>query len=128
MDYSMLSIPLSNLFADKCMALSYSDLLKRCESVFASLKVTEDQAKHIESATRDQAQSTVWFRYRAGRVTASRFKAAACTDPTQPSQSLLKMICYPESYKFSNAATRWGCEHEKSATLQKLLRITAISL
>ena len=84
MDYSMLSTPLSNLFAEECMALSYSDLLKKCESVFASLKVTEDQAKHIESATREQAQSTVWFRYRAGRVTVSRFKAAACTDPTQP--------------------------------------------
>ena len=48
-------------------------------------------------------------------MTASRFKAAVCTDLTQPSQSLLKTICYPESYKFSNAATRWGCEHEKSA-------------
>ena len=71
------------------MALSYNDLLERCESAFTSIKVTEAQAKHIESATRDRAQSTLWFRYRAGRVTASRFKAAVCTDLTQPSQSLL---------------------------------------
>jgi hypothetical protein len=125
MDYNLLSTPLSNLFAEECMALSYNDLLERCESAFTSIKVTEDQAKHIESATHDQAQSTVWFRYRAGRVTASRFKAAVCTDLTQPSQSLLKTICYPESYKFSNAATRWGCEHEKSARDAYVAKVAA---
>ena len=89
------------------MGLPYDDLLQKCEAVF-----TEQQAKHI---TRDQAHSKVWFRYRAGRVTASRFKAAANTNHLKPSQSLLKMICYPEGYKFSNVATRWDCEHEKCA-------------
>ena len=48
-------------------------------------------------------------------MTASKFKAAACTDLSQPSQSLLKVVCYPESYRFSTIATRWGCEHEKTA-------------
>jgi hypothetical protein len=52
MDYNLLSTPLSNLFAEECMALSYNDLIERCESAFTSIKVTEDQAKHIESATR----------------------------------------------------------------------------
>ena len=52
MDYNLLSTPLSNLFAEECMALSYNDLIERYESAFTSIKVTEDQAKHIESATR----------------------------------------------------------------------------
>jgi hypothetical protein len=34
---------------------------------------------------------------------------------TLPAQSLIKSVCYPESYKFSSRATGWGCEHEKFA-------------
>lgn len=114
-DHSILSLPLSAHFEQSYMDLPYNDLLKKCEDVFNSLKITEEQARIIEASTRDQALSKIWFRYRAGRVTASRFKAAAHTDLSQPSQSLLKAICYPESYKFSNKATRWGCDHEKTA-------------
>ena len=50
-----------------------------------------------------------------GRITASKAKSAVHTDPDQPSQSLIKNICYPDAYKFSLAATSWGCEHEKAA-------------
>ena len=54
----------------------------------------------------------LWYRHRAGRITASNFKAASRTNLSQPSLSLINRICYPESYKFSTEATRWGCEHE----------------
>ena len=114
-DHSILSLPLSALFEASSLDLSYRDLLKKCEDVFESLKITKEQARNIEASTCDQAQFKNWFRYRAGRVTASKFKAAAHTDLSQPSQSLLKSICYPESYKFSSKATRWGCDHEKTA-------------
>lgn len=114
-DHSRLSLPLSSLFEASAMELTYNDLLKLCEEVFEHLEVTDQQTKNIEAATRDQAQSKDWFRFRAGRVTASRFKAAAHTDLTQPSLSLIKSICYPEAFKFSNRATKWGCEHEKKA-------------
>ena len=33
----------------------------------------------------------------------------------QPSQSLIKTICYPNRYKFTSLATKWGCEHEMTA-------------
>ena len=56
-----------------------------------------------------------WFCYRAGRVTASKLKAAACTNLAQPSLSLIKTVCYPERHKFHTQATEWGCEHEKTA-------------
>ena len=99
-DHSVMSEPLSALFGEEYMDLSYDILLQKCESVYNALKITEEQARNIEGATRDQAFSKKWFRYRAGRVTASKFKAAAHTDLSQPSQSLLKAICYPESYSY----------------------------
>jgi hypothetical protein len=49
------------------------------------------------------------------RVTASRLKAAVCTNVAQPSQSLIKGICYPEGTSFISKATAWGCDHEEKA-------------
>ena len=99
MDHSVLSLSLSALFDPSAMDLPYCDLLKKCEEVFESLTITNEQARNIEASTRDQAQSKTWFHYRAGRITSSKFKAAAHTDLSQPSQSLIKCICYPESYR-----------------------------
>ncbi|XP_046854936.1 uncharacterized protein LOC124447974 [Xenia sp. Carnegie-2017] len=65
--------------------------------------------------TRQQSESRLWFRMRTGLVTASRFKAASRTCPDSPSKSLILSICHPELGKFSTAATRWGCHHEKQA-------------
>ena len=45
----------------------------------------------------------------------SRMRAVCHTDHSNPSQSLIKTICYPKAFKFGNAATRWGCKHEKDA-------------
>ena len=53
--------------------------------------------------------------YRAGRVTASRMKQVCHTNASLPSQSLVKTICYPEAYRFTTKATRWGCTHEAAA-------------
>lgn len=51
----------------------------------------------------------------AGRITASKLKAVCCTDPSQPSPSLIVSICYPELGRFKSAAIDWGCDHEKVA-------------
>ena len=83
--------------------------------MFETYTITADVAKHIEEKTRDQAQSKLWFQQRAGRVTASRLKAAVCTNITQPSHSLIKAVCYPESTRFKSNATTWGCQHEEQA-------------
>ena len=115
-DHSVMSEPLSALFSEEYMDLSYDILLQKCESVYNALKITEEQARNVEVATRDQACSKEWFRYRAGRVMASKFKATAHTDLSQPSQSLPKALCYPESYRFSSVATRWGCVHESTCS------------
>jgi len=75
------------------MQLEYHELLEVCDSV--SLKFTAEMSQLIEKETRSQAKSTLWFKYRAGRVTASCMKH---TNSANPAQSLVKSICYPEEF------------------------------
>ena len=94
---------------------AYPDLLNKYEEVFQAMTMTSEDAQWIEENIRDQSAIKFWFQYRAGRVTASQFRAAAHTDLNQPSLSLIKRICYLEAFKFKTQATAYGCEHEKAA-------------
>ena len=76
------------------------------------VEVSVEQAKQVEFATRTQSKSKLWYRFRAGRISASKAKSACNTDPSKQSQSLVKAIVYPDSCKFLTVATRWVCEHE----------------
>ncbi len=107
--------PLTTLYDERMLEASFVDLLDHCEHVFRSISITKSEALAIDVNTREQAQSDLWFQCRAGRVTASKFKSAARTDKHQPSVSLVKAICYPQSVRFTSKATTWGCEHELSA-------------
>ena len=107
--------PLEHLFVISNMELSYIDLLCKCESTYDNYQITSVEAQNVELYTREQSLSKVWFQQRAGRETASRLRAAVCTDPTQPSKSLVRTICYPDTTKFYSRATSWGCEHEQIA-------------
>ena len=78
---------------------------------FSILVVTNEQAKCLEEKTREQSKSKLWHRYRAGRITASKFKQAAICDPLNPSISLIKSICYPETMKFTSSAIRYLTKH-----------------
>ena len=110
-----LPMPLTEYCEEKYIKLNFPDLLVQCEVFFASLSITPAQAKEVEEKTREQSGSKIWFQQRAGRITASRLKSSVCTDITQPSMSLIRGICYPESNQFKSTATMWGCEHEKVA-------------
>ena len=105
--------PLTSLHKSDYMKLEYNDLLNVCEKV--SLEFTSEMAKSVELETRLQSKSKLWFKFRAGRVTASRMKAVCRTDINHPSQSLIKSICYPEAFSFTSKQTEWGCKHEQQA-------------
>ena len=105
----ILPSPLTQLFSCENLNLPLPELLNKCEEVFETYSITMDMAKQIEERTREQAQSKIWFQQRAGRVTASRLKAAVCTNISQPSQTLIKAVCYPESVYFKSDVTTWGC-------------------
>ena len=105
--------PLQSLYEPSYTSLSYADLLAVCKEV--QLSLTTEMVAAVEMSTRQQGKSKLWFKYRAGRVTASKMKAVCHTQLTSPSQSLIKAICYPEAFKFVARSTSWGCDHEKTA-------------
>ena len=105
--------PLSTLFDPENLTSNYLELLDVAKKV--QIETTSEQCAALEKSTRKQANSRLWFQMRAGRVTASRFKAVCHTDPAQPSVSLLLSICYPEMSRFKTAATEYGCKHEAKA-------------
>ena len=107
--------PLTSLQKPDYLKLNYHDLLDVCEKLFVEITITDNMAKVVELETRQQHKTNLWFKYRAGRVIASRLKAVCHTDVTNPSQSLVKNICYPEAFTFTNKQTNWGCKHEKQA-------------
>ena len=106
--------PLSELFDPNTVNLTFDELLTKCEEVYDTFTITRDEVKVVEANTRKQAKCGIWFHQRAGRVTASKFKNAVRTDPTQPSVSLIKSICYP-TRSFKSAACEYGCKHENNA-------------
>ena len=108
--------PLHSLYESKYLALTYSELLLVCDSV--TINIINDMAKAVREEIVKQTESKLWFKFRAGRITASRMKQACHTDPAMPSQSLIKVICYAEAYKICTQATQWGCQHETFALEQ----------
>lgn len=96
--------PMGTLFKQENINLTMNDLLEKCKGI--SLSLTKGECQLIETQTRGQSSSTVWFRQREGRITASAFRAACHTNPEKPPKSLIKRICYPQAHKFSSEATR----------------------
>ena len=105
---------LPGLFKPTYLEKDFTQLLTLAKSLLHR-EVIPVMVAHLVHLTQAQSKSRNWFQYRAGRITASRFRQVLHTDPHQPSLSLLKSICYPNIYKFSTKATTWGCEHEKDA-------------
>ena len=110
---SSLPKPLTDLINEECTDMKEDELRRKCQGI--KIDITQKEADLIECKTREQSKSKVWFKYRAGRITASRMKAACRTKLDNPSRSLIKAICYPESALFATKATNWGCEHEQCA-------------
>ncbi|KAL5013934.1 hypothetical protein ScPMuIL_008204 [Solemya velum] len=102
---------------DKKYPLVLSELYDE-DFINAKLSVSEEEAHNCELDTRTQSKSKQWFRLRAGRITASKIKAACKTSLEKPSMSLIRDICYPMTRTFSSASTQWGCQHEKTAREQ----------
>ena len=115
--------PLTELFEEDAIKLSYSDLLAKCDEVYNNYVFTSDEAKLVESHTREQSNSRIWFQQRSGRVTASKLKSAISTNPSKPSTSLIKSICYPDKSRFYSTACKYGCDHEDKARKEYALKM-----
>ncbi|KAL3861378.1 hypothetical protein ACJMK2_007414 [Sinanodonta woodiana] len=92
---------LSELRDENFVTADKDHLLEHCREVFKTL--TNRFGGLVVRANENLANSREWHRFRIGRITASRIKAA---------------ICYPETVKLNTKATRFGCDHEKEARKQ----------
>ena len=106
-------LPLKSLQQPRYTEMQYHELLAVCDAI--SLEVTKEMSELVEKETRLQSKSSLWYKYRAGRITSSSMKAVCHTDSTNPSQSLVKSICYPEEFAFTSKQTNWGQKQEKAA-------------
>lgn len=71
---------LEALFDVKYLEYSYQQLL--AEPI--TLNMSIEDIKSIELDTREQAQNNIWFKYRAGRITASKFKSVCRASLERP--------------------------------------------
>ena len=105
---------LSSLYKPENEELIYKELIDVGEDVVFEL--TSEQISEIEEHTRAQQGCDLWFKHRAGQITASKMKTACHTDPAAPCiHQPDKANLLPKKYSFSTSATRWGCDHEDIA-------------
>lgn len=62
---------LQGLYSPSKLNFSYTKLLDSAPQICTEI-ATESQIKHLEELTRGQASNKQWFKYRAGRITASQ--------------------------------------------------------
>ena len=115
--------PLTELFVEYAVKMSHSDLLAKCDEVYTNYVFTSDEAKLVESHTREHSKSYVWFQQRSDRVTASKLKSVISTDPSKPSTSLIKSICYLDKCRFFSTTCKYGCDHEDKAQKEYALKM-----
>ena len=110
-----LPLTLQSLYDPTHLQCNYMELLEAGDKMNGISEISTVQQIHLEQLTRGQSTSKLWMRFRSGRITASRLHQVVHTDPHKPSISLIKAICYPNSVRFITAATKHGCEHERTA-------------
>ena len=74
---------LSSLFDTNLLDNKFNDILTYCRKV--SLTITPQQCANVENATREQAKSKLWHRFRSGRITASKMYSVCHTNHLSPS-------------------------------------------
>ena len=80
-----------------------------------SLDLSDNELDAIEEDTRKQSKGNFFFRHRAGRIGASVSWTVAHSNPMQPSQSLIKSLCYPHLFKVTSTAISHDKKYEKTA-------------
>lgn len=100
-----------------CNPMNFQKSLEELRSIATNiaLNYSDDDIAYIEEKTRTQSSCDLWYRLRAFRITASNFKTVCRTSVLHPSVSLIKQICYPEKYVFSNSAVNYGWDNESTA-------------
>lgn len=95
---------LSDVFKEEYQ--NYS--LEQLKQIKVDVTISGAEKDAVARLTKDQSKSKQCFKYRAGRVTASKFRQICKTSIDKPSLSLLKSICYPNVQPSNFKATTYG--------------------
>ena len=98
---------MSELYEPECISLNYKGLFAKSKELTFTVNMARQAP--VESATCKQFDSRVWLRFRTGHITASKMHSILHTNSDMPSVSLIKSICYPESYRFNTRKVSLGC-------------------
>ena len=90
-----------DLFDSDAMKKSFPDLIEKFYNDYAT---SGDQVSLVGENTREQANSRIWYQQRSGYVTASTLKGPIATDPSKPSLSFIRSVCYPDLHSLKSAA------------------------
>ena len=85
---------LKNLYFDSCLNITFKDLQNRCNEIFDSISISQEEALNIEIQTRSQGKSQKCYELWTGRITASVLKVACRSNLNTPSLSLTKKKYY----------------------------------
>ena len=62
-----------------------------CKNIFSDgLKISDDEVAYLEECTKLQSQCLLWFKYRTGRISASKFAAVKRARIQSPPMYLVK--------------------------------------
>ncbi|XP_060082310.1 uncharacterized protein LOC132561626, partial [Ylistrum balloti] len=93
----------------------YLEAKDKSNHLLEKLKVKSNDITHIESVTKGQSESSLWYMYRKGRLTASNFGLVIkATETNRYPASLYKRLL--GEYDLSGMkAIQWGKDHESVA-------------
>ncbi|XP_022236830.1 uncharacterized protein LOC111084400, partial [Limulus polyphemus] len=90
------------------------NLSELCNDVYTKYQVTTQQANNLETATRNQSISSLWYQHRMGRITASQAHDVLTRRVTTPADNLVKRIVGYSTYNLSSKnSVKWGIDHEE---------------
>lgn len=95
-----------------------SVLRQHCRGLTHLTAVSHTEAAALESKTRQQHKSDLWYTARAGRITASNIHAIVSTSISKPALSTVKKVCYPQQNRQTDNVPKpiqWGRDHEDTA-------------
>ena len=91
--------------------------MRRAKKFFSNgMNVSNEQAVYLEESTHLQAQSVLWFKQRAGHITASMFRKVTRTSVDKPSRFLVKSLMQESKFDSMKVpALNWGLTNEEVA-------------
>nr|XP_055074608.1 uncharacterized protein LOC129454122 [Misgurnus anguillicaudatus] len=107
--------------------LCQNDLQKKCEEIFIRLatELTYEQCVNLERATKEQANSQDWHKYRIGRITSTTLYHVCTANETEKTDLVEKIMQYNQQDLSHVPAVNWGKNNEDIARKQYIKEMKA---